>query len=320
MENSRLVKMYKTMVKIRYFEERVSNDYAKGLVPGLAHLYIGQEAVAVGVCEALQPEDYIVSTHRGHGHCIAKGGELDKMMAELFGKKTGYCKGRGGSMHIAELDLGILGANGVVGGGIPIAVGAALSSHLRKSGQVAVCFLGDGASNQGSFHESLNMASTWQLPVVFICENNGFGISVCQARHQNIENVSDRSVAYGMPGRTVDGNDVEIVYEAAMEAVERARRGEGPTLLECKTYRWRGHHEGDPNQGCTYRERDEIEAWKQRCPILALESVMVARGVSLEETGKIREDVLDEIERAVEFAMNSPFPELKEAGEDIYSP
>ncbi len=320
MNKSRLLEMYTQMVKIRYFEERIMDDYAKGLVPGLAHLCIGQEAVAVGVCAVLEPADYIVSTHRGHGHCIAKGGELDKMMAELYGRRTGYCKGRGGSMHIAEFDLGILGANGVVGGGIPIAVGAGLSSHMRKSGQVAICFLGDGASNQGTFHESLNMASTWKLPVVFVCENNGYGISVCQGRHQNIKDISARSVAYGIPGRTVDGNDVTSVFEAAAEAVERARRGEGPTLLEFKTYRWRGHHEGDPNQGCTYRERAEIEEWKKKCPIQSLENALHAGGVSAEETRKIKEDIKAEVERAVEFAVNSPFPDIKEAEEDIYAP
>lgn len=319
MKNEQLLDMYRQMVKIRYFEEKIVEDYAKALVPGLAHLYVGQEAVAVGVCSALEPSDYITSTHRGHGHCIAKGGELDKMMAELFGRKTGYCKGKGGSMHIAELDLGILGANGVVGGGVPIAVGAALSAQMRQSGQIAVAFLGDGASNQGSFHEAMNMASTWKLPVVFVCENNLYGISVCQRVHQNITDISVRAVAYDMPGVTVDGNDILEVYNAAREAVDRARNGEGPTLLECKTYRWRGHHEGDPNQGCTYREREEIEQWKEKCPLKNLERKMLQQGVKEADIEAIQDEIQQAVLDAVEFAMNSPFPEIEEAQEDIYA-
>ncbi len=319
MKNEQLLDMYRQMVKIRYFEEKIVEDYAKALVPGLAHLYIGQEAVAVGVCSALEPSDYITSTHRGHGHCIAKGGELDKMMAELFGRKTGYCKGKGGSMHIAELDLGILGANGVVGGGVPIAVGAALSAQMRKSGQVAVAFLGDGASNQGSFHEALNMASTWKLPVVFVCENNLYGISVCQKVHQNITDISVRATGYNIPGLTVEGNDILAVYHAAAEAIARARNGEGPTLLECKTYRWRGHHEGDPNQGCTYREREEIEQWKEKCPLKNLEQKMLKQGVKEADIEAIQEEIQQAVLDAVEFAINSPFPEIEEAQEDIYA-
>jgi len=319
LKNEQLLDMYRQMVKIRYFEEKIVEDYAKALVPGLAHLYIGQEAVAVGVCSALEPSDYITSTHRGHGHCIAKGGELDKMMAELFGRKTGYCKGKGGSMHIAELDLGILGANGVVGGGVPIAVGAALSAQMRKSGQVAVAFLGDGASNQGSFHEALNMASTWKLPVVFVCENNLYGISVCQKVHQNITDISVRATGYNIPGLTVEGNDILAVYHAAAEAIARARNGEGPTLLECKTYRWRGHHEGDPNQGCTYREREEIEQWKEKCPLKNLEQKMLKQGVKEADIEAIQEEIQQAVLDAVEFAINSPFPEIEEAQEDIYA-
>jgi len=315
-----MLEMYLRMTKIRFFEEKIVEDYAKGLVPGLAHLYIGQEAVAVGVCSALEPFDYITSTHRGHGHCIAKGGELDKMMAELFGRKTGYCKGKGGSMHIAELDLGILGANGVVGGGIPIAVGAGLSSQLRKSGQVAVAFLGDGASNQGSFHEAMNMASNWKLPVVFVCENNLYGISVCQSTHQNIVDISVRAQGYDMPGETHFGNDVLEVNKVSKKAIQRARKGDGPTLLEFKTYRWRGHHEGDPNQGCTYRERGEIEEWKKKCPLKNLEEQMLDKGVKQEEIDQIQAEIRQEVEDAVEFAVNSPFPEVEEAKEDIYAP
>ena len=315
-----MLEMYRQMTKIRFFEEKIVEDYAKGLVPGLAHLYIGQEAVAVGVCSALEPSDYITSTHRGHGHCIAKGGELDKMMAELYGRKTGYCKGKGGSMHIAELDLGILGANGVVGGGVPIAVGAGLSSQLRDSGQVAIAFLGDGASNQGSFHEAMNMASNWKLPVVFVCENNLYGISVCQSTHQNIVDISVRAQGYDMPGETHFGNDVLGVNKVSKKAIQRARKGDGPTLLEFKTYRWRGHHEGDPNQGCTYRERDEIEDWKKKCPLKNLEEQMLDKGVKQEEIDQIQAEIRQEVEDAVEFAVNSPFPEVEEAKEDIYAP
>ncbi len=314
-----LLEMYRLMVKIRLFEEKIVEDYAKALVPGLAHLYIGQEAVAVGACMALEADDYITSTHRGHGHCIAKGGDLNLMAAELFGRRTGYCKGKGGSMHIAAFELGILGANGVVGGGIPVSVGAALSSKMLNTGRVTVCFFGDGASNQGSFHESLNMASTWKLPVVFICENNFYGISVAQARCQNIDDISVRAAAYGMPGVTVDGNDVMAVYEAAGKAVERARKGEGPTLLECKTYRWRGHHEGDPNQGTTYRKREEIEEWKQKCPIKSLGEQLLSSGVKEEELEAIQEEIKKSVEEAAEYAMNSPFPEIEEAQEDVYA-
>lgn len=314
-----LLCMYQKMLEARYFEEKVVEIYAQGLMPGLAHLYIGQEAVAVGVCTALKPEDLITSTHRGHGHCIAKGGDLKPMMAELFGKATGYCRGKGGSMHISAFELGILGANGVVGGGIPIATGAALSAKMRGSGQVIACFFGDGASNQGSFHESLNLAALWKLPVIYVCENNGYGISVSQARHQAIENISIRAQAFGMPGVTIDGNDVESVYWAAKEAVERARQGDGPTLVECKTYRWRGHHEGDPNQGQRYRSREEIQEWKEKCPIKRLRTKLLAKGVSPDKLEGIEGTVRGAVEQAVEYANSCPFPSTEEAFLDVYA-
>ncbi|MEW8959902.1 MAG: thiamine pyrophosphate-dependent dehydrogenase E1 component subunit alpha [Moorella sp. (in: firmicutes)] len=313
------LEMYRLMLRIRYFEEKIVEVYAQGLMPGLAHLYIGEEAVAVGVCAALKPEDLITSTHRGHGHCIAKGGDVRRMMAEMFGKSTGYCNGKGGSMHISDIELGIVGANGVVGGGIPLATGAALSAQLRNSGQVVACFFGDGASNQGVFHESLNLAAVWRLPVVYICENNGYGISVSQERHQAIKNIAVRAEAYGMPGVVVDGNDVEAVYEATREAVARARRGEGPTLVECKTYRWRGHHEGDPNRGTRYRTREEMAAWEERCPIKNYETKLLARGVSSNQLEEIQKQVKKEIEDAVEYANNSPFPALEEAVSQVYA-
>lgn len=314
-----LISLYTTMVRIRLFEERIQDLYARGMIPGLAHLYIGQEAVAAGVCAQLLPGDYITSTHRGHGHVIAKGADLRYMMAELFGRKTGYCKGKGGSMHIADVDLGILGANGIAGGGIPIAVGAALSSKMRGSGQVTVCFFGDGASNNGVFHEGLNFASVHKLPVVFVCENNFYGISVSQRQHQAIEDISVRAVAYGMPGCTTDGNDVIAVFEAAGKAIQRARAGEGPTLLECKTYRWRGHHEGDPNQGRRYRSMEEVQQWMERCPIRSLEQKMLRdRIITRKRLEEIWEETTREIDAAVQYAKESPFPEPECIYEDVY--
>lgn len=313
-----MVDLYKVMVTIRLFEGRLPQLYARGFT-GLTHLYTGQEAVAAGVCANLRKEDYITSTHRGHGHVIAKGGELKFMMAELFGRKTGYCKGKGGSMHIADLSLGILGANGIVGGGIPIAVGAALSSKKRKTDQVTVAFFGDGASNTGAFHEGLNLASVHRLPVVFVCENNLYGISVSQKQHQAIQDISIRAVAYNMPGITVDGNDVLAVYEASGQAIRQARAGKGPTLIECKTYRWRGHHEGDPNQGRRYRTTEEIEEWMKKCPIRRFEEKLLEKKIlTMAKVKKIREEIEKEIDEAVAFADESPFPDSQDLYEDVY--
>ena len=313
-----MIEMYKTMVTIRLFEGRLPELYATGFT-GLTHLYIGQEAVAAGVCANLRKEDYITSTHRGHGHVIAKGGELKYMMAELFGKKTGYCKGKGGSMHIANINIGILGANGIVGGGIPIAVGAALSCKMRKTDQVTACFFGDDASNTGAFHEGLNLASIHHLPVVFICENNLYGISVPQKQHQAIKDISIRAKAYNMPGITVDGNDVLAVYEASGKAVERARTGEGPTLIECKTYRWRGHHEGDPNRGSRYRPAKEVEEWMKKCPIRRFEERLIKKKILTKEKVKtIREEIEKEIDKAIAFARESPYPNPQDLYEDVY--
>ena len=307
------------MLRIRYFEERIVDLYARGQVPGLAHLYIGEEGIATGVCAALRPDDYITSTHRGHGHVIAKGAQTKRMMAELFGKKDGYCKGKGGSMHIADMSAGILGANGIAGGGFPIAVGAAWSAKWRKTDQVAACFFGDDSSNNGTFHESLNLASVHKLPVVFVCENNLYGISVSQKKHQLITDVSVRASSYLMPGITIDGNDVIEVYQVTAEAVKRARAGEGPTLIECKTYRWRGHHEGDPNQGARYRTKDEIETWKKKCPIERLSSKMVKEKIyRKEELASVRNEVMKEIDEAVSFAQMSEFPRVEEMYDDVY--
>jgi len=309
--------MYRKMLEIRFFEEKVFDLYAQNLVPGTIHLYLGEEAVAVGVCSVLRKDDYITSTHRGHGHCIAKGAELKRTMAEILGKKTGYCKGKGGSMHIADFSIGMLGATAVVGAGLPIAVGAGLSAKLRKTDQVVACFFGEGASNQGTFHESINMASTWKLPVIFVCENNLYAMGTRQSRVMTIENVADRAVAYGIPGVVVDGNDVLAVYEATQKAVERARKGEGPTLIECKTYRHKGHSRVDPAK---YRPKEEVEEWLAKDPIKRFkEKLLQTNTLTESEIQQIEKEVSDEIEEAVKFAMESPYPAPEEALEDIYA-
>jgi len=315
-----LLEMLKKMLEIRYFEEKVVDQYARGAVPGLAHLYIGEEAVAVGACMNLSDEDYITSTHRGHGHCIAKGGELKPMMAELFGKKTGYCKGKGGSMHIAAFDKGILGAMGIVGSGSPIAVGAALGIKKQNLDRVVICFFGDGASNEGATHEAMNFASLHKVPVVFVCENNLYGISVAQHRHQAIKDIVVRAAGYNMPGVIVDGMDVLAVYEAVKEAVKRAKSGKGPTLVECKTYRFRGHHEGDPNQGLRYRTKEEMAGWRKRCPIESFKQKLLKDKVAQKkEIDEIEIDVERRVEEAFVYAMESPFPKPEEALEDLFA-
>ena len=309
--------LFGTMVKIRQFEERVMQLYADGEIPGFMHLYVGEEATATGVCAALGKQDYITSTHRGHGHCIAKGGRPDLMMAELFGRRTGYCKGKGGSMHIADLDIGILGANGIVGGGIPVAVGAALGIQYQELDAVSVAFFGDGATNIGPFHEACNLAATWQLPVIFVCENNLFAQTTPIAQHQRTDPLALRGKSYGMDCRTVDGNDVVEVYNATQEAAEHAKAGKGPTFLESRTYRWRGHWEGDPQP---YRTKDEVDQWKKRCPIERFRAYAVERHL-LTKTAceRIEREVQAELDDAVEFARTSPFPDPQEALEDVYT-
>ncbi len=317
MEKARLLEMYRKMLEIRCFEEKVYDLYGRNLVPGTIHLYAGQEAVAVGVCANLGRDDYITSTHRGHGHCIAKGARLDKIMAEILGKKTGYCKGKGGSMHIADFNVGMLGATAVVGAGIPIAAGAGLSIKLRRTTQVVACFFGEGASNQGTFHEGINMASTWALPVLFVCENNLYAMGTRQSRVMNIVNVADRAAAYGIPGKAVDGNDVLAVYEVAREAVARARREEGPTLIECKTYRQKGHSRFDP---ATYRSEDEVKRWLEKDPIQRLKTRLLKDNVLTEQKAKeIEDEIAAEVGKAVEFAEESPYPDPEEALEDVYA-
>jgi len=316
LKKEKTIELYRKMLEIRYFEEKVYDLYGQNLVPGTIHLYAGQEAVAVGVCANLREDDYITSTHRGHGHCIAKGAQLKRVMAEILGKKTGYCKGKGGSMHIADFSIGMLGATAVVGAGLPIAAGAGLSIKLRKTNQVVACFFGDGASNQGTFHESINMASIWDLPVLFVCENNLYAMGTHQSRVMAIENIADRAVAYGIPGVVVDGNDVLAVYEAAHEAVDRARKGEGPTLIECKTYRHKGHSRFDP---ATYRPKEEVEEWMKKDPIVQFRAKLIEmRTLTEEEINKIEQEVTAMVEDAVKFAMESPYPAPEEALENVF--
>jgi TPP-dependent pyruvate/acetoin dehydrogenase alpha subunit len=309
--------MYGQMVLIRHAEETLLRLFETAEMPGFIHSYIGEEATGVGVCAALTKEDVITSTHRGHGHIIAKGGDLNLFFAELYGKAAGYCKGKGGSMHVADLDLGIYGANGIVGGGIPIAAGAALAHSMQKNGRVAVSFLGDGATDIGPFHESLNLAAVWNLPVVFVVENNGFADFIRVSDHQKIAKISERAAAYGMPGETVDGNDVEAVHEAALRAVGRARTGGGPTLLECVTYRWRGHFEGDPQP---YRTSNEVEAWKGRDPLKRTEARL--RELDLADDAafaSIAEEVRRAVDEAVAFARQAPLPDPESALTDVYA-
>ncbi|WP_342364257.1 thiamine pyrophosphate-dependent dehydrogenase E1 component subunit alpha [Terrarubrum flagellatum] len=302
---------------IRRFEESAEQAYMRGLIHGTMHLSIGQEASAVGACMPLGDTDYITSTHRGHGHCIAKGADVKRMFAEFFGKEDGYCRGRGGSMHIADPSKGNLGANGIVGGGIPIAVGAALAIKKRGGGAVAMSFFGDGANNEGAFHEALNIASVWKLPVIFVCENNGYGMSTSTARSTATANVADRASAYAMPGVIVDGNSFADMAQASFDAVERARKGGGPTLIESKTYRIRGHSRSDRNR---YRTKDEIEAWQARDPIDRFERELHDLGIiAADEIEAIRASVEEEIEAAIEFAKSSPSPSPAEVERDVYT-
>jgi len=309
--------MLRKMYVIRFFEEMVDDLFARGLVHGTMHLSVGQEASAVGSISALNRHDYILSTHRGHGHCIAKGADLNLMMAEFLGKETGYCRGRGGSMHIADMEGRNLGANGVVGGGIPLAVGVGLTLQMRRTDEIVMGFFGDGAANQGSFHEALNMAAIWSLPVVYVCENNQYGMSMSTTRAFKIEHIAQRAASYGMPGVTVDGNDVLAVYDAASEAVSRARAGDGPTLVECLTYRWKGHSKSDQE---LYRTKEEIETWKNRDPIRRFRGLLVDEGViSREEDAEIEEAATRIIDEALEFAQASPEPALDTILEGVYA-
>jgi pyruvate dehydrogenase E1 component alpha subunit len=314
-----LLDIHRRMVRIRTFEEEAGKLMESGKIPGALHLYVGEEAVAAGVMVHLRDTDQITSTHRGHGHLVAKGGDLKKMYAELFGRATGYCKGKGGSMHISDLDLGMLGANGIVGAGPPIAIGAAFSNKYRGTDSVTCCFFGDGASNEGTFHEAANMAALYRLPVIFICENNGFGEFTRQERHQAIHDIADRAAGYGMPGIVVDGMDALAVYESAGEAIARARRGEGPTFIEYKTYRFYDHV-GIRGMGVVYRDDSEVLEWRQRDPIGLMEGRLAEQGMlSAEAAASVHEAVLAEVREAIEFAEASPFPEPSALMEDIYT-
>lgn len=313
----RLARQLREMILIREFESRIQTLFEDNELPGFVHLYLGQEAVAVGACSAIDEDDYITSTHRGHGHSIAKGLNPDRMMAELFGKETGYCKGKSGSMHIADVDSGMLGANGIVGAGQPLAVGAGLSIRRSGSDQVCLSFFGEGAMAEGPVHEAMNLASVMDLPVVFICENNQYGEMTPAEEQHHVEGFEERGEIYDMPAETVDGMSVDEVYETTSEAVEHARRGEGPSLLVCETYRYRGHYEGDPMH---YRSEEEMEEWRTRDPIDTLAASLVEAG-HLEEADveQMYDDARHRIDEAVEFARNSDHPDPESAFEDVYS-
>lgn len=310
---------YEQMVKIREFEEKVNELYMKALMPGLAHLYSGQEAVAVGVCEALNRDDYITSTHRGHGHCLAKGAAVDRMFAELLGKEAGYCRGKGGSMHIADPDSGNLGANAIVGGSMGIATGAAMSAKMRGSGQVAVCFFGDGALGQGLLYEVMNMASLWKLPIIYVCENNLYG-EYTHYTETLAGEITARAKAFGIYVETVNGQDVQLVQTTMQKLVDRARRGEGPAFLECKTYRYYGHHVGDINRAY-YRSKEEEKEWRDnRDPLKLLAEKLIGQKLTDQAVlDRIKADVKSEVEAGMQFAINAPFPDPSEVNEDVYA-
>jgi len=314
----KLAWMLQKMCEIRYFEEKAEELYIRGLVHGTMHLSIGQEASAVGSTSALRPDDLIIHHHRGHGHTIAKGADITLMMAEFLGKEPGYCRGRGGSMHIADIPGGNLGATGVVGSGMPTAVGIGLALQMRRSDQVLLCFFGDGAANLGEFHEALNMASIWKLPVVFICENNQYGMSMSVRRSMNIEHISTRACSYGIPGKTVDGNNVLAVYQTITAAVEHTRSGEGPALIENVTYRWRGHSKSDRN---LYRTQEEMDAWKKLCPIRRFKEMLVEAGVmESEEVEAIDREAKATIDRAAEEALTFSEPSPENMEDEVYAP
>jgi len=311
----RFLNLYRKLSMIRRFEEKVDELFRQGRIKGAIHVSVGEEAVAVGVAEALSDKDLVMATHRGHGHCIAKGGDISSMMAELFGRTTGYCRGKGGSMHIIDVKKGMLGAVGIVGAGLPIATGVGVAIKMQKTRQVCVCLFGDGASNGGMFHEALNVAALWKLPIVFVCENNLYGLSVSMKKSSAVKDIAVRAKAYDIPGAVVDGMDVLAVWKATEKAVRRARDGRGPSLLECKTYRFLGHSRGDPPYG-PYRTQEELETWKRRDPL----SLLIKRGgLTSNEVERIDKEVSEVVEEAVRFAAESPEPDVDVALEDIYA-
>lgn len=317
LEKTQAVALYRNMLTIRQFEMRVSSCFAKGQVQGFVHLCVGQEATATGVCANLTANDYISSTHRGHGHIISKGADIKTMMAELFGRETGYCHGKGGSMHISDTKIGVLGANGIVGGGFNLAAGAAFACKMKKPGSIVVCFFGDGSSNEGSWHEAMNIASVWKLPILFVCENNMYGISSRIDKAMAVENVSDRAASYAIDRKIADGNNVFTVYETAKKAVEYVRSGNGPMFLEYKTYRQRGHFEGEPE---VYRSKEEIKEWLTKDPIKNCEKTILEKKLLTEaEINEIKTGVEQTIDEAVKYAADSPFPPVASAVKDVYT-
>jgi len=315
-DSERLLRMYRTMVLIRRHEERVNELYLQGRIPSTLHLYIGQEAVATGVCANLRPDDYVLSTHRPHGHALAKGLEPRHLIAELFAKATGCCGAKGGSMHVGDMRVGVVPAIAIVGGSVPIASGVALAAKMQKTDRVAVCFFGEGAANEGAWHEGLNVAAIWDLPVIFVCENNLYAASTPVSLSFKIENIADRAAAYGMPGVVVDGNDVLAVYQASRQAIERARRGGGPTLIECKTYRLCGHSRSDPR---TYRSREEEAEWQERDPIPRFRQWLLAeQRFFANQLNKVDQDVEEIIDEAITFAESSPEPQLADLYADVF--
>jgi TPP-dependent pyruvate/acetoin dehydrogenase alpha subunit len=313
-----LIDLYTTMLTIRRFEERVAQEVYAGKVPGFVHSYIGEEAIATGVCVHLTRQDRIVSHHRGHGHCIAKGADMKRMMAEIYGKRTGYCKGKGGSMHIADFSIGMLGADGIVGAGLPIASGAALAAKLEGKGNVAAVFFGDGACNEGEFHEALNLASIWKLPLLFVCENNQYGVNTSADYALGAKEITRMPEAYHISNKAVDGNDVELVYQAAGEAVAQLRKGDGPYFLECRTYRWHKHFLSQTLEDL--RPPEEVEAWKKKCPVAAFHRKLLRGNIlSPAEAESSNEKIMAQVEEAHTFALESPFPQPQDALQDIYS-
>ena len=318
MTKQEMLDLYRTMFKIRRFEEQAIESFEMAEIPGFVHLSIGQEATEAGACATLNEKDYVTSTHRGHGHIISKGGDLNKMMAELYGKEDGYCHGKGGSMHISNIELGILGANGMVGAGLGLALGGAMAQKFDKSDNVTVCFFGDGASNEGLFHESLNMAALWELPLVYVCENNGYAISTSTKRSMKVQDVAVRAAAYDIPSKIVDGNNAWEVFDACKEAGQHARDGKGPYFIEAKTFKVRGHYEGDP---ADYRSQEEVDFWKSEAqdPICRMRKYMLENGVTQEEIDTIDTQVNDAIKEAVTFAEDSPFIDKSATLVDVYS-
>jgi TPP-dependent pyruvate/acetoin dehydrogenase alpha subunit len=316
MNKEKFTELYVSMLRIRRFEEKAIDIFSMGKIPGFIHSYIGEEAIASGVCAALEPGDEITGTHRGHGHCLAKGMHMDRMMAELFGKATGYNKGKGGSMHISDFSSGILGCNGIVAGGIPLATGAAWGNQIKRNNRVVACFFGDAASNRGPFHEAINFASIWSLPIIYVLEANGWGISFSTKKSIHLTDLSERAKSYGIPGVNLDGYDVMAVYEGAQAAIARARSGQGPSLLVCNAPRMRGHEEGDPQ---TYRPKEDIEKAKKNDPVLRYSSFLKSNGIlSEKELNDIDNGIVAEVEAAVQFADESPYPAPEQALEDLF--